>query len=146
MKHILTVLFLTGLLTSCSSKEPYVYTCQDGLNEFQEVKTLRFFQNIDEQDTLVTLVIRSQSAYEKYIRERPLYIDFSKQTLLGGRFLALSMDYVSAQTLTGNCAANELYYDVKLEPGAGQAYSTVPFFILVPKIPEDKKVQFAVHY
>lgn len=145
IKAILVVAILI-VLVSCSSEEPYVYICRDGIIDFQEIKTLRVFQNINEKDTLLTLVIRNQDDYKKYLKERPMNVDFSKQTLVGGRYYASSTDHVDTQNLKSNCATNELYYDIKLKRGDGHAFTFVSFFILIPKIPDGKKILFNVHY
>lgn len=145
IKLILTFTFLV-LINSCSSDEPYVYSCQDGINDFQEINTLRVFQNGSEKDTLLTLVIRNEDDYERYLKERTVNVDFSRQTLVGGRYYASATDHIDKQTLTSYCSINELHYDVKLARGAGQTFTFVPFFIVIPKIPDDKKILFNVHY
>jgi hypothetical protein len=144
--NILLLCLVSIIDFSCKDEPPYVYVCKNGLLEYKEVNNLFFSENMTQTDTLITLVIRSQAQFEKYFSPGSNTFDFEKNTLLAGRYLALNLDRVESQTVKSYCEYNVLFYDVQLTGRVIPAYSKVPFFALIPKIPDSTSVQFSVHY
>jgi hypothetical protein len=151
---ILSAARLQGLLCSlmiagCGApEEPYVYVCKDGPLNVQEVTNLRYFQStINGEDSLATLVIRTDEKYKKYIVDRVVNIDFSKETLLCGRLRSGLPGHVIKQTVTSSCASNNLVYDVEIKVGRDgiAAITEIPFFVRIPKISDSTRVIFRVH-
>ena len=144
----LFLLFLLNLAdSSCKQNEPaYVYQCQDGFIEFQNITTLKFIENLTLNDSLATLVIQSEEQLDKYFLNTRGKFDFNKNTLLAGLYSAANADKILRQTIKSFCAYNVLYYDIQLIGGMSPTYTKIPFFALIPKIPDNATVQFHVHY
>lgn len=139
----------TFLIAGCKSDEPYVYICEDGSIEIQEVTNLKNFQKtINPKDSLATMVIRTETEYRNYITDPVARIDFSKQTLLAGRLLTAMQGRVLSQRVTSSCASGSLLYDVKISVNTegATAHAETPFFVTIPKIPESTNVTFNVHF
>lgn len=140
---------LLNTIAGCSSNEPYVYVCKDGIIDSQKAINLKHFQStINPADSLAILVIRTEEEYRNYIVDRLVNIDFSRETLLAGRVRTAMPGRVISQSVTSSCASNNLVYDVKIKVNTGgiTAYAETPFFITIPKIPESTKVTFNVHF
>ncbi|GLU54502.1 hypothetical protein [Dyadobacter frigoris] len=144
----LFLLFLLNLAdSSCKQNEPaYVYQCQDGFIEFQNITTLKFIENLTLNDSLATLVIQSEEQLDKYFLNTRGKFDFSKNTVLAGRYRAANEDAILKQTIKSFCEYNVLYYDIQMKSGMLPSQIKVPFFALIPKIPDNATVQFHVHY
>lgn len=139
------LLFLT--IFSCKKNEPpYVYNCQDGFIEFQNVTSVKFKDIGSLNDTLATFVIRSEDELNSRFSNTGSKFDFTKNTILAGRYKAPNVDKIISQSLKSFCAYNVFYYDIQLQSGMVPTSVKVPFFVLIPKIPDDATVQFKVHY
>lgn len=146
-KNISYFIVLAILSGGCKSEEPYVYVCKDGSVNIQEVPNLRHLQNTS-NDTLTTLVVRTEEQYRNYVVDRLAKIDFSKETLLVGRVRTPMPGRVIVQRVTSSCASNKLVYDVEIKVSIDgtTAFAQIPFFIKIPKIPESTNVTFNVHF
>lgn len=136
------------LVWNCKPNEPYVYVCHDGLIDYKTAKSLGHFQSIiNPNDSLVTLVIRTNDDYRKYIVDRQDKIDFSNETLLAGRIRTPMAGSVLQQTVKSYCISNEIYFDVQyvVNKDGVTVFSEVPFYAIIPKIPEGTKVRFNIH-
>ncbi|GLU51258.1 hypothetical protein [Dyadobacter frigoris] len=136
------------LVWNCKPSEPYVYVCHDGLIDYEKVESLRHFQSIiNPNDSLVTLVIRTDEDYKKYIVDRQEKIDFSNKTLLAGRIRTPMSGYIARQSVKSYCISGEIYFDVQyvVNKDGITVFSEVPFYAIIPKISEETKVRFIIH-
>lgn len=144
---LLLLLLLNFADFSCGQNDPpYVYNCQDGFLEFQNVTNLTFAENINLNDSLATLIIQSEEQLNKYLSNARGKFDFTKNTLLAGRYRAANEDAILSQTIKSFCQYNVLYYDIQMKSGVLPTSIKVPFFALIPKIPGNTTVQFHIHY
>ena len=148
---ILFVCGIAGILT---------FSCEKGRicdEEQQTVKIQEFgdstgisryrLQHINEEETIVNLVINSQTDYEKYITcigTSPA-IDFTKHTLLAGRIKTTTIDHLDSQSVVRSCF--ELKYTVTIEEGVATQPYVVYYFALIAKtyIPVSFDVRYKQH-
>lgn len=107
-------------------------------------------QNIKESTEVGSqenLIIQSQADYEKYIlcHSSLPTIDFSKKTLLAGRYVAANMDWIDNQQVYQNCDG-KVVFKVKLERGGYTAITKVYYFVVIPKISNATQVNFDIGY
>ena len=104
-------------------------------------------QNIDDNELIVNLIIKSQDEYENYvgcIGELPV-VDFSEKTLLAGRMMAPKEDKVIKQSVSKDC--NEIYlYTVEIGYGIAAHPISVYYHALIPKTPANAKIEFDIKY
>jgi hypothetical protein len=144
---LLLLILLNFTHFACKKDEPpYIYKCRDGFIEFQNVTSLTFAENLNLNDSLVTLVIQSEEQLNRNFSNARGKYDFEKNTILAGRYKAPNMDKVVKQSVKSFCAYNVLSYDIQLQSGMLPTSIKVPFFALISKIPDNATVQFHVHY
>ncbi len=146
MKTILKLLIVCGIivLTAFSCKKEQSNPCNE-TGDGTTVETFDFFdintpyawvQNVDENETIVNLIIQNQQNYEKYvgIRSDTLRpeIDFEKFVLLAGMIKTSSSDTVIEQSVTKKCDT----YTYKIVVGNGNlgVVSKVYYFAIVEKV------------
>ncbi|WP_159471646.1 hypothetical protein [Dyadobacter sp. 3J3] len=136
------------LLWNCKPTEPYVYVCEDGFMDYETGESIRHFQSIiNPKDSLVTLVIKTDADYKKYIVDTPQKVNFSNQTLLVGRIHTPMPGSVVKQSIKSHCISNEIYFDVqyKVNIDGTANESEVPFYAVIPRISEETRVRFIIH-
>ena len=66
---ILFISISTGS-NGCKAEEVYMYSCKEGIAGYEEIKTTRYFKNINKKDNVISLRIQSQSHF-LYFRKVP---------------------------------------------------------------------------
>ncbi len=154
MKTILKLLIVCGIivLTAFSCEKEQSNPCNetgDGTTmetfDFFDINTpYAWLQNVDENETIVNLIIQNQQNYEKYvgIRSDTLRpeIDFEKFVLLAGRAIHNTCGHVKNQNVKQKC--NTYYYTVNFEGGVCGAIVKVNYFVIVKNT--NSKIEFSI--
>ena len=72
-------------------------------------------------------------------------IDFSRHTLLAGRYVASQMDWVERQRVYQDCKG-DVVFQVRLKQGGYMAATDVFYFAVIPRISSQTEVTFDVSY
>ena len=67
---ILFISISTGS-TECKAEEVYMYSCKEGIAGYEEIKTTRYFKNINKKVSVISLRIQSQSDFVEYFGKVP---------------------------------------------------------------------------
>lgn len=144
----LVVIYLS-IASSCTKREvvpSYKITCQTGNTNFRSIDGSSYVNNLSTSDTLVNYVIRNEEDYKIRVGNLFTPIDFTRETLLAGRFNAKSGDGVIMRTVTRDCEKDVLLFRIQLKHGGAAAFTRVSYFAVVPRISESTKVNFEVYY
>lgn len=124
----------------------YEITCRTGNTDFRDIHGSSYVNNLSISDTLVNYVIQNEEDYKSLVGNLFTTIDFTKETLLAGRFNAKSGDGVIKRIVTRDCEKSEVLFRIQLKHGSAAAFTRVSYFAVVPRISEGTKVNFQVYY
>ncbi|RZS95388.1 hypothetical protein [Cecembia calidifontis] len=113
-------------------------------DEFRDIPCS--LQNINTNDKVVNLVIKTQADYEKYFicSFQPPVVDFDKYFILAGRYRHHQCAvFDSQQTLI---CENKLYYKVRMLEQICAAFTNVHYFAVIDRQYENLPVVFEVKF
>jgi hypothetical protein len=95
----------------------------------------------------VCYIINKEEDYKRWVTSRngalpP--IDFSKHTLVAGKFTTANQDRIASQKIEKNC--DSYHYTVFVHPSILTATGVINHFAIIPKISNETNVRFNIKY
>ncbi|MGI4870381.1 MAG: hypothetical protein ACRYFX_04290 [Janthinobacterium lividum] len=142
----LVALSLLTMSNSCK-KEDDVVPCTTPLAVLEAAQIPGFKASITEPvpnlDQSNGYVVNSEAEYRALFAGKKLPpVDFATHTLLAGKTRTATGGTVLAQLVTQTCTGYK--YSVKLAPGPAAKAANVVYYVLVPKLPAEAKIEFDV--
>lgn len=143
LKFLVLIFLVSTVILSCAKEKPDCYAIEPILfSDLNAATSTLSFNNMDDNFAPVKFIIKDQQNYEKHIKSSATLpiIDFSKYTLLCGRYPLSTCGQVKNQETEAQCST--INYTVTIERLLCQAPQNVYHFALLPSSYSTDKVNF----